>query len=166
MFWKLVIKWLFLLSEFKMNDMVVFQVSLNFDPVKEILKMQCKIYILMTKVIILRKMQVTMKTFTPPFVNHFSLNMNRKKMCGNESHEKETEHIQASSVDLLHIWPFFENVNQFINFRKFSEFKTSTQILLTISMSNWKHIFFHENLMWQPHYGRYNSGTDRVLFSC
>ena len=30
-------------------------VLLNFDPVKEILKIQCHIYILMKKVIILRK---------------------------------------------------------------------------------------------------------------
>ena len=35
--------------------MIVFQVLLNFDPVKEILKMQCQIYILMKKVIILEK---------------------------------------------------------------------------------------------------------------
>ena len=34
-----------------------FQVSLGFDPVKEVLKIQCQIYILMKKVIILRKMQ-------------------------------------------------------------------------------------------------------------
>ena len=47
--------------------MILFQVSLNFDPVKEILKLQCDIYILMNKVIILRKIQVTMKTFAPPF---------------------------------------------------------------------------------------------------
>ena len=47
--------------------MILFQVSLNFDPVKEILKIQCHIYILMKKVIILREIQVTMKTFAPPF---------------------------------------------------------------------------------------------------
>ena len=62
-------------------------------------------------------------------------------------------------------WPFFENVNQFINFRKSSGFKMSTQILLAISVSNWKHIFFHQNLTWQPHNGGCNSETDRVLFS-
>ena len=44
----------------------------------------------MKKVIILRKIQVTMKTFAPPFFIHFSLSLNRKKACGNESHEKET----------------------------------------------------------------------------
>ena len=33
----------------------------------------------MKKVIILRKIQVTMKTFAPPFFNQFSLNLNRKK---------------------------------------------------------------------------------------
>ena len=44
----------------------------------------------MKEVIILRKIQVTMKTFAPPFFIHFSLSLNRKKARGNESHEKET----------------------------------------------------------------------------
>ena len=48
------------------------------------LKIQCNIYILMKKVIILRKGQVAMKTFAPPFFNHFSLSLSRKKNCGNE----------------------------------------------------------------------------------
>ena len=38
----------------------------------------------MKKVIILRKGQVAMKTFAPPFFNHFSLSLSRKKNCGNE----------------------------------------------------------------------------------
>ena len=33
----------------------------------------------MKKVIILRKIHVTMKSFAPPFVNQFSLSLNRKK---------------------------------------------------------------------------------------
>ena len=33
----------------------------------------------MKNVIILKKIQVTMKTFAPPFFNHFSLSLNRKK---------------------------------------------------------------------------------------
>ena len=70
---------------------------------KEILKMWCQSYILMNKVIILKKIQVTMKTFAPPFINHFSFRLNRKKTCGNESHEKKTEHLDASAVNLLHI---------------------------------------------------------------
>ena len=45
--------------------MIVFQ-ELNFDPEKEILKIQCHIYILMKKVIILRKIHVKMKSFAPP----------------------------------------------------------------------------------------------------
>ena len=49
----------------------------------------------MKKVIILRKIQVKMKI-------HFSLSLNRKKTCGNESHEKKTKHIHASSANLLH----------------------------------------------------------------
>ena len=43
--------------------MIVFQVSLNFDPVKEILKILIHIYILMKKVVILRKILVSMKSF-------------------------------------------------------------------------------------------------------
>ena len=57
----------------------------------------------MNKVIILRKIHVTMKSFAPPLVNHFSLSLNRKRVCGNENHEKETKHIHASATDLLHI---------------------------------------------------------------
>ena len=45
--------------------MIIFQ-ELNFDPVKEILKIQYHIYILMKKVIILRKIHVKMKSFAPP----------------------------------------------------------------------------------------------------
>ena len=41
MFWELV--------ETCMLVMIVFQVSLKFDPAKEILKMRCQIYILMKK---------------------------------------------------------------------------------------------------------------------
>ena len=58
--------------------MIVFQVSLNFDYVEEILENMMS-DLCFNGVIILRKIQVTMKTFTPPFFNHFSLNLNRKK---------------------------------------------------------------------------------------
>ena len=61
--------------------MIVFQ-ELNFDPLKEILKIPCHIYILIKRVIILRKIHVKMKSFTPP--------------------QKETIHIHASAADLLH----------------------------------------------------------------
>ena len=44
--------------------MIVFQVSLNFNPVKEMLKIPFQIYILMKKVIFLRTIQGTIKTFT------------------------------------------------------------------------------------------------------
>ena len=47
------------LLEAVIQCMIVFQ-ELNFDPVKEILKIQCHIYILMKKVIILRKIDVKM----------------------------------------------------------------------------------------------------------
>ena len=39
--------------------MINFQVSLNYDPVKEVLKIRHLIYILIKKVIILRKLHVT-----------------------------------------------------------------------------------------------------------
>ena len=61
------------------NVMIVFQVSLNFDSVKEILKKRCHIYILMKKVITLRKIQVKMKTSAPLFFSHFSACLNKKK---------------------------------------------------------------------------------------
>ena len=47
----------------------------------------------MKKVIILRKIQVKMKIFAARFLNHFSLSMNEKKTCGNESREKEKLNI-------------------------------------------------------------------------
>ena len=78
-------------------------VPLNFDPVKEIVKIQCRIYILMRKVIILRKIHVTMKSFAPPFFIFILFEPEQKKTCGNASHEKETKHIQASAAKLLHI---------------------------------------------------------------
>ena len=56
--------------------------ELNFDPVKEILKIRCHIYILMEKVVSLRKIHVKMKSFTPLY--------------------KQTKHIHAPAADLLH----------------------------------------------------------------
>ena len=57
-----ILAWIRLLS-LVIKCMIVFQVSLNFDPVKKILKIQCHIYILMKKV----NIDVTMKSFAPPF---------------------------------------------------------------------------------------------------
>ena len=65
--------------------MIVFPVSLNFDSAKEILKIRCNIYILMKKVIILRKVRVIMKTFAPTFFDYFSLCLSKKKICDNEA---------------------------------------------------------------------------------
>ena len=56
--------------------MIIFQVSLTFDP-KEILKILCQIYILMKKVIIPRKIHETIKSYA--------------------------KHTQASAANLLHI---------------------------------------------------------------
>ena len=53
----------------------------------------------MHKVIFLKKIEMTMKTFVPQFFNCFSLSLNKKR--GNESHEKETRHIYTSAADLL-----------------------------------------------------------------
>ena len=43
----------------------------------------------MIKVIILKKIQVTMKTFASPFSNHFSLSLNRKKCEGMRTMRKK-----------------------------------------------------------------------------
>ena len=60
--------------------MIVFQVSLSFDPAKEILKIQCNIV----------QSASDNEDFRSTILNHFSLSLYRKNMCGNESHEKET----------------------------------------------------------------------------
>ena len=39
--------------------------------------------------IIQRKIQVAMKTFVPPFFNHFNSSLNREKAFCNEGHEKK-----------------------------------------------------------------------------
>ena len=82
--------------------MMVLQVSLNFDPVKEKLKVR-HIYVLMKKSITLGKIDVTFKSFVPPFFNHFSLSLNKRKKCSNKSYAKETKCVLASAVDLLNI---------------------------------------------------------------
>ena len=48
------------------------------------------------------KIRMTMKSFAPPFFNHFSLSL-KKRNCGNMSHQKETKPIHASAANLLHI---------------------------------------------------------------
>ena len=79
-------------NEYMFWKLIVFQVSLNLDPMKEILKIGCQIYILMKKGIILRL--------------HYSSTISvwawTEKKCDNESHKKETKHIHVSAADLLH----------------------------------------------------------------
>ena len=75
-FWLINLWWTYVL---RINVLIVFKVSLKFDPVKEILNIQCQIYILLKKVIILRNIHVTIKSFAPPFFNHFILSLNKKK---------------------------------------------------------------------------------------
>ena len=52
------------------------------------------VHTLTMKATILRKMQVTVKTFAQLIFSHFSLSLKRKKSNGN--HEKETKHSHAS----------------------------------------------------------------------
>ena len=67
---------------------------------------QKRVY-LKTKVIILKKIQVTMKTFIPPFFNRFSLRMNRKQRV--RAVRKKIKSVYASAANLLHIG--IENLN-------------------------------------------------------
>ena len=71
------------------------------------LKIRCHIYFVMKKVIILRKIHVAMKIFAPPILNHFNLNLNRKKRVVMRAMRKKLNifklHIYASADDLLHI---------------------------------------------------------------
>ena len=55
----------------------------------------------MKKVIILQKIQVTMRTFVLPFFNHFSLSMNRKQRV--RARRKKKKHIYASAANLSYI---------------------------------------------------------------
>ena len=43
----------------------------------------------MKKAIILKKTQVSMETFAPPYFNHFSLNLNKKKRVGMRTMRKK-----------------------------------------------------------------------------
>ena len=73
------------LLEAVIKCMIVFQ-ELNFDPVKEILKIRCHIYILIKKVIILREIHVKLKSFARPEVfcvkkRSLKCNIHRKLLC-------------------------------------------------------------------------------------
>ena len=57
----------------------------------------------MKKAIILKKTQVAMNTFCSNIFQPYQFELEWKKTCGNESHEKETKHIYVSAADLLHI---------------------------------------------------------------
>ena len=57
---------------------------------------------LIRKVTILKKIQVRMKTFIPPFSNHFSLSLNRKK-CLVMRAMRMKQNNYASAANLLHI---------------------------------------------------------------
>ena len=57
----------------------------------------------MKEVIILSKIQVPMTTFTPPFLNHFSLSLNRKKCVVMKiyEHVHKYEAFSGCGVDIL-----------------------------------------------------------------
>ena len=57
-----------------------------------------QIYVLMKKVIILRKLQAAMTTFIPTFLSHFSLSLNRKKPVVARTMRKK---LQKSFLDIL-----------------------------------------------------------------
>ena len=82
--------------------MIAFQVSLIFEPVKEIYTENMSDLYLMKKVTILRKVLVTMKTFVPLFFNQFSLSLNRKQCWVTQAMRKK-QNIFVSGVNLLHI---------------------------------------------------------------
>ena len=84
--------------------MIFFQVPLNFDPVKEILKIQCQISVLMKKVIIDdRKIDATIKSFAPPFFSHFNLSLNRKKRVVMRAMRKKKKNIFTFQLPIYHI---------------------------------------------------------------
>ena len=43
------------------------------------------------------------EVFRSTIIQPFQFESEQRKICGNESHEKETKQIYASAVDLLHI---------------------------------------------------------------
>ena len=82
--------------------MIVFQVSLIFDPVKEILRIRCQIYFLI-KWLFWGKYICDSKVFRSITFQPFQYEPEQKKACDNESDEEETKHIYDSAADLLFI---------------------------------------------------------------
>ena len=82
-----------------------FSSLIKFWSSEKILKIRSQIYILTKKVIILREIHVTMNSFVKffSFLQPFQFEPDQKKAYGNDSHEKEAKHIDASAADLLHI---------------------------------------------------------------
>ena len=68
---------------------------------KEIQKARYQIYISTKKMIILRKIHMTIKSFVPPFCSHPSLRLNGKKRLIMRLMRKK--HIYASAANLLYM---------------------------------------------------------------
>ena len=90
---------------YEINVIIVFfQVLLNFDPVKQILEIRCQIYNLMNKESDYSDENTSdNENLCSTILQTIQFDHERKETCGNESHEKETKHIHASAIDLLHI---------------------------------------------------------------
>ena len=80
--------------------MIVCQVSLNFDPVKGILKIRCQNY---EEGSFSEEDTCGNEVFHSTFLLPFQFEPKDKKTRGNYIHVKKTKHIHASAADLLHI---------------------------------------------------------------
>ena len=76
-----------------LNVWSFFMFSLNFDPVKEILKIRCHIYIFVKKVIILRKIHAKNEVFRSTILHH------RKKLNVSLSYRFITYSIRIGNLD-------------------------------------------------------------------
>ena len=126
---------------------IFFQVSLNFDPAKEILKIQCQISVLIKKVIILRKIQATKRTFAPPFFNYFSLSLNSKKrMVMRVMRKKLEKHSAVRRYSSKEVFLKISQISQENN-RDWSPFLIQLQAwgLATLLRRHFTLVFFCES---------------------
>ena len=92
-----------MINRILLDVMVVFQVSLNFDTAKEMLKIRYQIYILMKKVLKNSEENTSdNEEFCPPFFNHFNLSLNRKNRAVMIVIRKKLQ--KQSFTDILQNW--------------------------------------------------------------